>query len=69
LRVAERRDIEEARAFVDRAKARHDAAMTAELSGRLALDQSDDLRLYTALLASELDRTAKLVESAAQAAG
>jgi tetratricopeptide (TPR) repeat protein len=64
VRSSERQDGSGARASLERAKARYDAAMTAELAGRAVLDQSDDLRLYSALLAHELDRATKIVGAA-----
>jgi tetratricopeptide (TPR) repeat protein len=69
VRSAERRDAAGARASLERAKARYEVAMAAELAGRAALDQSDDLRLYGGLLAHEVDRASKLVEAGARVAG
>jgi serine/threonine protein kinase/predicted ATPase len=63
VRSAERRDGEGARTSLECARARYAAAMSAEVAGRAALDQSDDLRLYSALLAHEIERAAKIVEA------
>jgi hypothetical protein len=69
VRAAERRDGEGARASLERAKARYRVAMEAALAGRAAVEQSDDLRLYSALLALEIDRAGKVVESGQHGVG
>ena len=69
LRSVESHNSTAAPASFERARARYEAALKAQHAGRLALDQSDDLRLYSALLVSELDRTKSSVESSAKVAG
>jgi serine/threonine protein kinase/predicted ATPase len=69
LRFVELHNSTAATASFQRARARYEAALKASHAGRLAIDQSDDLRLYSALLVSELDRTKGSLESSTQAAG